>query len=298
MPYGIQAVDDEPHGCPPWIARVAVVCMLVFAVIVLRMIAGVGLAYAHFKAAPKFADFVAEHPVDEAHALALLPPGEELAEGRAWSVGDVPPDATIETLVARTQAHVSHGDEVLLDATVEVALEVDAADGARLRATVRPPAIATRAGMRALVQVGLVGDEHLLASPTTGATQVVVDALVVAGEGPDLVRVVRLDAPPPALVEPERGLGLLRAALGLVYPRGELPEEGYVQHLRAECSLTWARTANGHQGLSVGESEYTTNCIEYSYESRVTQEDGRDELVATTHTSAWSRTFRWNESVW
>ena len=297
MAYGIKAVDDEPAGCPRWIALTAVVCISVFGVILLRMTLGVGLAYAHYQSVPDFATYIAEHPVSPERALTALPPGEVLVEDEAWELGDLSAGEDAIELGSVCHIRMKRGEESLLDARLDLVGMADRETYAVHGFRALPPELDVREGMRSCIQVGLLEPEALLES-TDGSRQVIVDAVLVSGEGPDLFRVVRLDRIPDDLEGLDLGLTFLRAMMGWIHPPGELPEEGLVAHARMRFFTDWSKQGGSVSGPSWQPSQVETNYSEYSLDVELElegQEDGENRISAR---SGFSRTYRWNESVW
>lgn len=291
-PYGIRAVDDEPHGCPPWIMKVAVVCLILFGVIVVRMVIGLSVDYAYFRATQGFEDFVAENPVAPAALEAELPRGALLAEGSPWELGAAASEEQDSSSVW-CEVSIAHGEEPLLEAMVKVIASESAGDPGSRTVQVSLERVTTDPRMRALVQVGVVPRGGLLES----GGDFLVDVRLAAGPGEDSLRVVELDSVP-AVWPDEAPSSWVRALLGVVRPMSELPSEGLIYHTRQRVSLDWSKAAGGRDRLVGQIAELRLNSHEYSsaVEAKFTTfEDGRQRLRQAT---SWTESYNWNEKAW
>ncbi len=291
-PYGIRVVDDEPHGCPPWIMKVAVTCLILFGVIVVRMVIGLSADYLHYRATADFASFVTEYEVEAATLSETRPAGQLLSSTSPWSAGQAAEDES-DSQSVWCEVRIQHGEESLLDAMVKVVASEAPGDGRTRSLSVSLDRARTDARMRAFVQVGVIPDGDLLEA----GGELLVDVQLAAGGGEDSFQVVELTSVPPVWPD-DAPSSLLRGLFGIAHPMSGLPEEGLVYHTRQRVSMKWAGFGeNGSRLMSRG-SELRLNCHEYSSEVEAiftAFEGGRQRL---REASSWQETYRWNERVW
>lgn len=270
--------------------------MLVFAVVLVRMTAGVGLAYAHFQRVPDFATFVGQRAVPRDAALALLPGGEVL--GDAVQFGDWRPEASgLESVEEELHVTMRHGDELLLDALVLLEGQVDP-NSLTLRAgRVGSASMQTREGMRALVQVGLVGGGNL-ETEVPADFGVLVDVILVAGAGADEFRVTSLADEPPPLSGVSVGPGPVRLVLGLLHPPGELPESGLMARTRQVLPRAFGGGPADGGRAERPLSQFETNFDEYSIELHTGFERRFAGTAVLEVEDQRNREYRWNEATW
>jgi hypothetical protein len=291
-PYGIRAVDDEPHGCPPWIMKVAVVCLILFGVVVVRMVIGLGLAYAYYRSAQNFDAFVTEHPVELAVLDSRVPTGTLLASASPWRLGGLG-GGELETASLWCEVDIRHGDEQLLDAMVEVVAAESPGDAESRSLEVSLKRITTDPRLHALIQVGVVENGDLLEA----GGEFVVDVALASGPGDDSLRVVELSAVPPVW-EDEPPFSLLRLLFGLMHPVSDHPPEGLIYRTRQRLTLDWSGTINEGTRLEGRTVDLKLNCHDYSSSvdaSFSTFANGSRQLHQETN---WSESYDWNEQVW
>lgn len=261
---------------------------------VLRLVVGLGSAYAHYNSTPDFETFVASRPVSQVDLESWLPPGEVLARDTAWSIG-VPETEDSQALHATFEVTMEHGAEQLLKASVEVAMVMDPETYASLGYSILCPSIQTRAGLRAIVQVGVIGSERLVGEADASGGSLVVDVVLVAGEGPNEFRVTELEGTPTEIGQQGPGFSLLRSIFGIVHPLGELPDEGLMHQSRSRVSLTWRKVDGGAQSMGYSPVQGRTNCEEYSHKITVSVEEHDGGLKRT---SSRSIDYKWNDVIW
>ena len=291
-PYEIRVVDDEPHGCPSWIMKVAVTCLILFGLIVVRMVIGLSVDYLHYRATQDFASFVAQHEVEAATLEAARPAGELLSSTSPWSLG-LSPEAEQSSQSVWCEVRIEHGDEQLLDAMVKVQVSETEGDPARRSLRVSLERVGSDPRLHSFIQVGVLPDGDLL---ETGG-EFLVDVQLAAGSGEDSFQVVELASIPPVWPD-DSPSSLLRGFLGLVHPMSELPAEGLVYHTRQRVSLRWRGFSESGGMLMSRSSELRLNCHEYSsaVEAIFTAfEDGRQRQRQATF---WQDVYNWNEQVW
>lgn len=297
MPYGIKAVDEEPHGCPRWIMRVAVVCIAIFGVIVLRMVVGLGTAYAYYRSAQDFDSFVAERVVASEAIESWLMSGELLSEGQPWAVGDAGA-ANTSIGAIETSVQVTHGAERLLSTTIRFEGLIDNENGARKAFFAPVPDVETRADMHAVIQVGLLEVQQSLGDEPVHGAELIIETLLVAGEGEDVFRVIEIAELPVSIDEDRLAAQALRFLLGLAHPTGELPEEGLMHQARARYRLSWNKHPSGGGNASPSGGEIRTNCGSYSYETKLELRALTFAGLSITESYSKSQNYSWNEKVW
>ena len=292
-----QAASSQRPGLPRWMVKLVLLAVAVVAILVLRVVIGLGAAYMHYRSTQDFNAFVTERAVPQEEIEAWLPEGVTLAQGEAWTLGETR-EESVENLGVLVELRITHGDEVLLATTVEVLAEVDTETWDRVGLRIPIPGIEARDGMHAVVQVGLVNVESMLASSETAGGRVIVDAVLAAGPGENVFRIVELDETPESLEGLEPTLPLLKALFGLVHPSGELPDEGILHQTRASVDLTWRKLIGGTQNAGLGPSSTRTNCHEYSYETRISLVEHHNGRQSLSRSQSWIERFTWNDEVW
>ena len=300
-----QAVGEEPRSQRSGIVKIAIVVAAVIAILLLRQVIGLGAAFAHYSTAPDFDSVVAEYVVQPEKIDEWLPDGKLLTENEAWTLGESDPE-NWDKLGASIEVHITHGSQVLLETTVNLEALVDPETWARKGFLIPVPEIRTRDGMHAVVQVGLYGLPRFLDGGWSSGQavdypgQVFVDAVLAAGEGPDLFRVVELDSLPPSFEAFDLHSPMLRGLLGLFHPPGGVPEEGILHQARGNVYLSWRKyPSGGSGGPGLGASEARTNCLGYSNETRVTTSARKgDSGRGSKTTKTWSVNYTWNGKTW
>jgi hypothetical protein len=290
----VDSVASKSSRWPRLLKRLALAAAALVALFVLRLTIGLGSAYAHYQSTPDFETFIAERAVTQAELESWLPVGELLARDTNWAIGE-PQTVDNEVMRASFEITIEHGDERLLHCQVDVTKVADPETFACLGYSFACPSIQVRDGMRAIVQVGIRGKDALVGPAGVAGGSLLVDAVLVAGEGKDEFRVIELVNPPPGLDKPDIGLLWLRSVFGLVHPVGSLPEVGLVRQVRSRVTLTWTKTEGGAQSMGYSPPQGRTNCDEYS--SKVTV-NVRERDGGTSHTSSWSKRYTWNGETW
>ncbi len=296
-PYQIEVIDDEPHGCPPWVMKIAIFGLLVIMALIVRMAVGLSLAFLHYRSAQDFNSFVTERAVSEEVASSWLPVGEVLADGESWILGEEVGD-DLTKLSASTEVTITHGSESLLDVTVKLQALADKEDWKRRKVWVSVPEIETDPRMHAIVQVGVLDVERVLASTGGVPGSIFVDVLLVAGAGEDQFRVVELDQRPPHLDGINLAWPIMRAVFGLMHPSGELPEQGLLHQARSSYSLSWNKDKGDTNGLGLMPLEARTNCTMFSYETKVTQRSLQSGHMSFSLSRSWKESYSWDEKLW
>ena len=283
---------------PRWIRRVVLFAAVAAGLFVLRLGVGVGTAYAHYSTTEDFETAAAAQAVPTEVVESRLPGGERLATDAVWTSGQSLGEGNEELGVA-FDFSLRRGAEVLLETTVDVTGAVAPEDWARLGYRFEPPRVRTHPSFRAVVQLTLVStDDPFVALTPDSRGRVFVDVLLVAGAGDDEFRVVRSDAHPTVPMQEGLHLSPWRILLGLVYPAGEVPEEGLVYHLQGNAWPNGSRTGTSSSTASLGDCEFWTNCHQYSFEAGVelqVHEGGRDSFSTSTK---WAETYNWNGELW
>lgn len=288
---------DDTRRFPRWLVRLATVLAVVVLLGMLRTAVGLGAAFVHFRNTPDFEAFVEERAVPADIVEAWLPSGEVLASDEEWTAGEFDTPES-EILMVATDVTIKHGSEVLLQTTVEFELAVDAESWIRRGCRIAVPAVQVRDGMHAVVQVGLGDVESLVEGNEPWQHKVVVDVLLVAGEGKNSFRVIEL----PESYEQLPGMDFadlaLRGLLGLAYSWSELPEEGLVYQVRGSFKRSWFRSSSGSSGPGFLMSELRTNCDEYSYDVEIVQRSAPGKVGGSSSKRNWSLKYAWNDQVW
>jgi hypothetical protein len=288
---------------PRWLVRTLVVLCTLGALVVLRFALGLTLAWWHYRTTPDFATTVAERPVSAAVASAFLPVEEVLETGDfqsglvdPWTIPDDDPErARIEL---NSTVRILHGEDVLLDleATIAVAVQKDDGWGTRLGIALRVEHCATAEGFRAWVRLRLPEGELI---GERCSNEFVLEALALAGEGPDRVEVTRID---PRADDPFRPTELgffapLKLFLGRLHPTDPLPEEGLAYHVRQRLKHGYVRS-NGCSSPVQDPPQHAMTSQQYSF----TLEAATKQLLASSGSFSNSSTVRhywtWNNQVW
>jgi hypothetical protein len=117
----------------------------------------------------------------------------------------------------------------------------------------------------------------------------------VAGPGDHVFRTVRFaeESSHELDDEPNSSMMMLRFALGLAHPAGELPQEGIIHHLELGCSF--ASRVSSLAGPS--SPRFRTNCSEYSYQVDVDSKTSNFQ-VALSSTLDLNLKYEWNGETW
>ncbi len=297
------------------------VLVVVGALVVLRLVVPPAIALAHYRGTPTFREWARAHPVPDELWRARVPAGAEVAAALPWSASSGAPTGRVGQW--RPQVVFTHGDEVLLDLELEVAVESrhvesDPESGVPSEAFEGLAARSLRAELdpdfHAVVVLSVADlSAHLLALEGERRQQgpdVRLDVFVLSGPGEVrfLVQDVPAEledaaAPPFPTVAQALGRTLgLAALLGVLHPTDDPPEEGLAYHARAGFAPSWKALVGGHQGGSIRPWSYGAASAQYSIRIAGEQsvraphdEPGHFVIRRSSHQEA---RYTWNSEVW
>lgn len=287
--------------------RIVLLVIVVVGLFVLRTVVGLTAAWIHFSSTQDFETYVAEHAVAPEEVENLLGSGPTLDGGgpwSPWSIGSIdpdqlPPDSNLETRTLRLTVDIDHGDAVLLDLQLDIAVAMDADTYDREGIVVDAPVLRTHPGMRAVVSVGLGEIDQLLGPGSMGKGFAAVDVVLVSGGGEPELRFYELDSlPEPAGRSSAPSLPIWRMLSGIVHPLGSPPERGLIHHVNTRLTLDWHKSGSGSGGPSIRPPYATVNSEQYSYNRKIETAsflNGRHNFSTSVEES---RTWTWNGTIW
>jgi hypothetical protein len=301
---------------PRWLRVTAKIVLSIVAILFLRTVLGLGLAWCFYRTTPNFHDHAREFPADEIEFEHRLPDGESSLT-LPYVLGSVDIDELAPQsprskysreggpMMSRRDLEIEldHGSERLLSfhQWFDIAIDREAWDHVAFRANA--PVVQTAQGFRSVTVLTLPTADELVGEESGEGGKVTIDVLLLAGEGPDEVRVRVEEGGHPERVEfpePDLSTAFLRAAAGLMHPSKSPPAEGIVHHFRQKLSFDWTieedRQGSGGPGWQF--TDHWTNAGAYSYGFEVRQPVSMNGSGGGNITTGQQVEFTWGDVIW
>lgn len=264
---------------PRTVRRIVLALCALGALGLIVFVATIVCGWLHYRATPRFDEYLATHTADASRIVALPAEAVVLAEDRDWVLGERDIDEAADKNGGAIHFELRRSDVVLLELEQSFvwSLAPAAPDSAALAPgrprdgfRLRTEQLRCADDVHAEVVVYVEGAERLVGPESARTGALTFDVWILGGQGPSRVRFVSVPRRPDAHCEPlpgeRRGFSELLARAA---PWSTVPEEGLIHRITQTVHLTAQRTAGGAESNGHGGVEFSSNTAEYSYEVEV-----------------------------